>query len=97
MLIDFEALILHQFSQILRVKCIESVTLKGIEWKNEILISKINATLFMYNYLCFLEILFSLFHEDILSSICLSSRETTNTKTDNGPSLRKELNTRFYF
>lgn len=69
--------------------------LKGIEWKNENLISKINKTLFMYNYLCFLEIPFSIFHEDIFSSICFSSREITNTKTDNSPSLRKELNKRF--
>lgn len=92
MLIDFDALFLHQFSQILHVKGIKSVTLKGIEWKNENLISKI--TLFLYHYLYSRDNLFP-FHEDILSSICLSNGEISNTKTDNGPSLREELNTRF--
>lgn len=57
MLTDLDALFLHQLSQTLHVKGIESVTLKGIEWKNENLISKISATLFLYHYLCFLETL----------------------------------------
>lgn len=61
MLSDLDALFLHQFSQILHLKGIESVTLKGIEWENEDLISKINATLFLYHYLCYLEISFFYF------------------------------------